>query len=112
MAIMSFPGATAKSGCWISIGEVTKRPEMDDANGTPGVTHLAIGVDVNPADFPRLGAEVQKRFPDLKTPRTPKMANNHPVGPYELYVFDPDGVSIQLLRPEFDAAAMAVMRKG
>ena len=102
---MSFPGATATSGCWISITAAAKRPEYDDAAGVPGLTHIGFGINENPADFPRMAAEVHERFPDLKKPNTPKM-NNHPVGPYEAYLFDPNGIAIQLIRPEFDAAAL------
>ena len=102
---MSFPGATATSGCWISITAVSTRPEFDDANGTPGVTHIGVGINEDPADFPRIAAEIHNRFPDLKKPNTPKM-DNHPVGPYEAYLFDPNGVALQLIPPAFDAAAL------
>lgn len=103
--LMSFPGATPTSGCWISIGNISRRPEYDNANGTPGVTHWGAGIKGDPADYPRIAAEVHTRFPGLATPNTPAMKNN-PVGPYEAYLFDPEGNAIQLIRPEFDAAAL------
>jgi hypothetical protein len=74
---MSFRGATAKSGSWISITSPSKRREYDDANGTPGITHISFGVNANPADFPRIAEEVHQRFPDLKKPHTAKIVAAH-----------------------------------
>ena len=102
--LMSFPGATESRGCWISIGAGGARPEYDDADGTPGrYTHVGFGVNADPADYPRICAEIRERFPGLKPPNVPEMTN-HPVGPYEAYLFDPDGIAIQLIPVAFDAA--------
>src|SRR5262249_25746764 len=52
--LMSFPGATEKDGCWVSINAPSKRPDSDDADGTPGhVTHIGVGVDADPTEYQR-----------------------------------------------------------
>jgi hypothetical protein len=110
--LMSFPGATEKGGCWVSINAPSKRPDSDDADGTPGrVTHVGVGVDPDPTEYQRIADEIKMRFPDVKPPKVPKMPDNHPVGPYECYVFDPDGNAYQLIRPAFDAANMKRLQR-
>jgi catechol 2,3-dioxygenase-like lactoylglutathione lyase family enzyme len=106
-SLLAFPGATEKAGLWANITPLTRRPnEYDRSEGTtPGLSHIGVGVNEDPANFPRIAKEVHARFPDLKEPTAPAM-KDHPVGPYEAYFFDPNGVAIQILRPEFNATAM------
>ena len=84
---MTFPAAHKGFGSWLSITKVA-------AGEKPNIDHVAYGVTVPQSEFPRIGAEVKKRYPGVKDPRVFKSAS----AGQELYIYDPDGIGIQIIQ--------------
>lgn len=99
VATMYFPGATPQRGLWASIGSSggESRKGIDGWDGKPGViTHVGYGVTAPNTDFPRIAAEVKKRFPMIKDP---SLFKTEAAG-QECMIFDPDGIAFQLIPVE------------
>lgn len=93
---MYFPGARPGHGMWASIGSSggESRKGIDGWDGTPGViTHVGYGVAGANTDYPRIAAEVTKRFPGLQPP---SLFKTEAAG-QECMIFDPDGIAFQLI---------------
>lgn len=100
---MYMPGARPGSGLWMNINGASpmrgtpEKPGVDGWDGTPGVyTHVGFGVTIPTREFPRIAAEVKKRFPNTKDPTLFKTE----AAGQELMVFDPDGTAVQIIQVE------------
>lgn len=96
------PSAKPGFGSWLSLsqGRVDKEGKYDKTDGAPGhVSHVGYGVAVPSKEFPRIASEIKKRFPDLPAPNLPVTEQ----AGQEIYVFDPDGLPLQLIAVDFNA---------
>ena len=84
---MYLPGARPGSGSWLSLTQI-------DASKPAGINHAGYGVKVPTSKFPEINEEIKKRFPDIKPGRT---FISEAAG-MELYFFDPDGISLQVIQ--------------
>jgi predicted enzyme related to lactoylglutathione lyase len=90
---MSLPGAQKGLGSWLSIDAVGAE-SADGAGDKAGViSHVGYGVTNPASDFPRIAAEIKKRFPNVKPPTTWVSERGQ-----EIMIFDPDGVPFQLIQ--------------
>jgi hypothetical protein len=91
---LGLPNATRTRGCWISLVDQTfgQGRGGGGAAGKPGTyNHVGFGVSL---DAPRIVADINKRWPGIKTAE--------PNRTDQLYVYDPDGLPFQLMTPEHD----------
>ena len=86
---MSFPGSKKGNGMWVSMGKA-------GGDRKPGYGHIAYGVKVPDTQFAAIADEIKKRFPDVKKGEIVKSA----VSDRELFAFDPDGISFQVIPME------------
>lgn len=98
---ITLPGATEKSGSWISLSLPPPSPDSrkgaDAWQGKPGIyTHVGFGTTVSPKEFPRIAKEIKQRFPEI---RQPNLFETESAG-QEIIIFDPDGLPIQLIQME------------
>lgn len=84
---MYLPGAHPGFGSWLSFTQI-------NANAPAGINHAGYGVKVPQSKYPEIAEELKKRYPDLKPPRT---FISEAAG-QEIYFFDPDGISVQLIQ--------------
>ena len=84
---MYFPGAKAGYGSWLSLSQV-------DANTKPGYNHVGYGTPVPQEKYKMVEEELKKRWPDIKPPH---WFITEAAG-IELYFFDPDGISVQIIQ--------------
>lgn len=102
MQTMILPGARPGFGSWLSLstGRVDKEGMYDKTTGKPGhFSHVGFGVTSPISDFPRIADEIKKRFPAVQKPNTPITEQ----AGQEIYIFDPDGVPIQMIPVAFNA---------
>ena len=108
---MYFPGARPGSfGEWASFGSSggASRKGIDGWDGTPGViTHVGYGVTIPNTDFPRIAAEVKKRFPDTKDA---SLFKTEAAG-QECMLFDPDGIAFQLIPIEHNGTLKGYLKE-
>lgn len=95
---MTFPNSTSSMGSWISLEKASEGHKPGTYN------HMGIGVDLpNPDSTKRLADEINKRFPFAKArptgPMDPKGGNQ---GGRSIYMYDPDGLYMQLNAPKDD----------
>lgn len=89
---MTLPGATKQVGCWISLTTAKGAPGAGNVGehweGQAGTyNHVGYGVDnFNPV---RIVAELKERWPGIRT--------GDPTRTDQLYIYDPDGLPIQLM---------------
>ena len=99
--MMTFPGAKPGNGCWINFSKpADKIREFGDRSGDKaGVyQHIGYGVDVPTSEFPRIAAEIRKKFPDVRPPNLFKTD----IAGQEIIIFDPDDVPLQLIQKDFN----------
>lgn len=95
---MTFPNSTSSMGSWIS---------LDTGGGThkPGTyNHMGLGVDLpSPDSTKKLADEINKRFPFAKArPTGPTEPQGTNPGGRSIYMYDPDGLYLQLNAPKDD----------
>lgn len=99
---MILPSARPGFGSWLSLstGRVDKEGKYDKSTGTPGhFSHVGYGVNIPNKEFPRIAAEIAKRYPNVQKPNLPVTEQ----AGQEIYIFDPDGCPIQLIAVDFNA---------
>lgn len=102
MQTLVLPGARPDFGSWLSLssGRVDKEHKYDKTDGRPGhISHLGLGTTMPITEFPKLAAEIKKRFPDVQAPNLPITEQ----AGQEIYIFDPDGIPTQLIPTAFNA---------
>ncbi len=85
--MVHLPGATPERGLWMSIQKVKD-------GKAPGINHVAYGTAIPQSDYPKVAAELKKRYPMLPEARvfTTEAAGQ------EIYITDPDGIQVQLMQ--------------
>ena len=86
---MYFPGAKPGTGSWLSLSQV-------DADKPTGYNHAGYGVSIPQSKYQEVADELKKRYPNTKPPH---WFITEAAG-IELYFFDPDGLSLQIIQPE------------
>ncbi len=111
---LTLPTNTPGRAHWLSLSKAPQpKPSADGSGVKPGVySHMGIGIDIpDPQATQRLAAAINKRFPfaDAKPTGPWNNKGEHP-GARSLYMHDPDGLLIQLIRPEDDGYLTAQIR--
>jgi len=94
---ITLPGAKPGVGSWISISP-GKEDSPDPATRPGSINHAGYGVTFPTSEFDRIAEEIKTRFPDVKPPR---VFNSASAG-HEIYFYDPDGISLQLIQIDHD----------
>ena len=103
---MTLPTGTPGLASWLSL---TKAPQpevgLDGSGLEPGhYSHMGIGIDIPDVEATeRLSAEINEKYPFAKArPTGPWNEQGEYSGSRSIYLEDPDGLVVQLIRPDDD----------